>query len=103
MILNSDRYPVEKPAAIDAQGNVLTYGELCTFPKEVVEHLAPRSLVFMLTENTVGGIAWIIGLLDSGNVPLILNAHTEKELFTNMVEIYRPAYICAPSWVIMKQ
>lgn len=97
MILNSDRYPVEKPAAIDAQGNVLTYGELCTFPKEVVEHLAPRSLVFMLTENTVGGIAWIIGLLDSGNVPLILNAHTEKELFTNMLEIYRPAYICAPS------
>lgn len=97
MILNSDRYPVEKPAAIDAQGNVLTYGELCTFPKEVVGHLAPRSLVFMLTENTVGGIAWIIGLLDSGNVPLILNAHTEKELFTNMVEIYCPAYICAPS------
>ena len=97
MILNLDRHPFEKPAAVDAQGNILTYGELCTFSKEVVNNLDSRSLVFMLTENTVGGIAWIMGLLESRNVPLILNAHTEEELFNNMMDIYRPAYICVPA------
>ena len=59
--------------------------------------MSPRSLVFMMTENTVGGIAWIIGLLESGNVPLVLNAHTEEELFANMMDIYRPAYLCVPA------
>ncbi|MBR5835365.1 MAG: AMP-binding protein [Bacteroidales bacterium] len=97
MILNLDRHPFEKPAAVDARGNILTYGELCTFSKEVANNLDSRSLVFMLTENTVGGIAWIMGLLESRNVPLILNAHTEEELFSNMMDIYRPAYICVPS------
>lgn len=97
MILNIDRQPSEKLAAIDASASSLSYGELCSFAKEVSSDISPRSLVFMMTENTVGGIAWIIGLLESGNVPLILNAHTEEELFANMMDIYRPAYLCVPA------
>lgn len=97
MILNIDRQPSEKLAAIDANASSLSYGELCSFAKEVSSCMSPRSLVFMMTENTVGGIAWIIGLLESKNVPLILNAHTEEGLFDNMMDIYRPAYLCVPS------
>ena len=97
MILNIDRQPSEKLAAIDANASFLSYGELCSFAKEVSSYMSPRSLVFMMTENTVGGIAWIIGLLESGNVPLVLNAHTEEELFANMMDIYRPAYLCVPA------
>lgn len=97
MILNIDRQPSEKLAAIDANASSLSYGELCSFAKKVSSYMSPRSLVFMMTENTVGGIAWIIGLLESGNVPLVLNAHTEEELFANMMDIYRPAYLCVPA------
>ena len=97
MILNIDKQPTGKLAAIDANGSAITYGELCMFAKEVSSYMAPRSLVFMMTENTVGGIAWVIGLLESRNVPLILNSHTEEGLFANMMDIYRPAYICVPS------
>ena len=97
MILNIDRQPSEKLAAIDANASSLSYGELCSFAKEVSSYMSPRSLVFMMTENTVGGIAWIIGLLESGNVPLVLNAHTEEELFANMMDLYRPAYLCVPA------
>lgn len=97
MILNIDRQPSEKLAAIDANASSLSYGELCSFAKEVSSYMSSRSLVFMMTENTVGGIAWIIGLLESGNVPLVLNAHTEEELFANMMDIYRPAYLCVPA------
>lgn len=97
MILNIDRQPSEKLAAIDANASSLSYGELCSFAKEVSSYMSPRSLVFMMTENTVGGIAWIIGLLESKNVPLILNAHTDEGLFSNMMEMYCPAYICVPS------
>lgn len=97
MILNIDRQPSEKLATIDANASSLSYGELCSFAKEVSSYMSPRSLVFMMTENTVGGVAWIIGLLESGNVPLVLNAHTEEELFANMMDLYRPAYLCVPA------
>lgn len=62
-----------------------------------------RSLVFMMTENNAGGIAWIMAFLGSRNVPLILNAHTEDELFKNMMDIYKPAYLCVPSDSVLKE
>lgn len=97
MILNLDKHQPQQLAAIDAIGNSITYGELVSFMGSLSESIPSRALVFVLTENTVGGIAWVIGLIGSGNVPLILNAHTEDELLGNMMEIYSPAYICVPA------
>ena len=63
------------------------YGELSDFSENISTILPSRSLLFLLTENNVGGIAWSIGCINSGNVPLILNAHIEKELLHNLPEI----------------
>lgn len=97
MILNLDRQPSEALAAIDSDGNTISYGELISFSGTVSSVMPARSLVFMMTENNAGGIAWVMALLGSRNVPLILNAHTEEELFKNMMDIYRPAYLCVPA------
>lgn len=97
MILNVDRHPSEMLAVIDSEGTTISYGELYSFASEVSSYMDPRSLVFMMTENTAGGIAWIMGMLESRIVPLILNANTEAGLFANMMDLYRPAYICVPS------
>lgn len=97
MILNLGKQQSAKLAAIDTDGNSLTYGELVEFSKQIATVMPPRSLVFMMTENNVGGIAWIMSLLELKLVPLILNAHTEEDLFTNLYEIYKPAYLCVPS------
>lgn len=96
MILNIDKQPREALAAIDAVGNRLTYGELCYFSKMLESAMPFRSLLFLLTENNVGGIAWSIGCMGAKQVPLILNAHTEEGLFQNLMEIYRPPYLCVP-------
>ena len=96
MILNIDKQPSEALAAIDAVGNRLTYGELCYFSKMLESAMPFRSLLFLLTENNVGGIAWSIGCMGAKQVPLILNAHTEEGLFQNLMEIYRPPYLCVP-------
>ena len=97
MILNLNKQPQDALAAIDALGNTLAYGELLDFSKNLSDVFFGRSLLFLLTENNVGGIAWSIGTINSGNVPLILNAHIEKELLHNLFDIYRPPYICMPS------
>ncbi len=97
MILNLDKHPKEAVAAIDSSGGVLTYGDILSHSEYVSTKLPERFLLFLLTENNVGGIAWSIGCLNSRNVPLILNAHIEQELYQNLFALYHPAYICVPS------
>ena len=102
MILQIDKHPSEALAAIDAQGCQLTYGEICAFSNELISLIPSRSLLFLLTENNVGGIAWSIGCMAAKQVPLILNAHTEEGLFQILIEIYNPPYLCVPKgnfWV----
>lgn len=96
MLLNIDSHPRDALAAIDSSGGRLTYGELCDFPRRIEPRLPRRSLVFLLTENNVGGIAWIMGCIQSGMVPLILNAHTDPQLLDTLCDTYRPNYIVKP-------
>ena len=97
MILRLGEHPQDAVAAIDSLGNSLKYGELSTFSQEIGRMLPRHSFLFLLTENNVGGIAWSIGCMNSGNVPLILNAHIEEELYRNLIDIYHPPYLCVPS------
>ena len=102
MILNLDRWKKEAVAAIDSQGEQLTYGELQDFAKQA-EHLMPsRSLLFLLVENNVGGIAWTIGNICAGNVPLILNAHLDEGLYKSLYELYQPPFVCVPEGLVEK-
>ncbi len=78
MILNLDKWQHEAVAAIDAQGSQLTYGGLRDFAVQAGMLMPARSLFFLLVENNVGGIAWTIGNICAGNVPLILNAHLDE-------------------------
>lgn len=97
MILNLEKWQEEAVAAIDSQGERLTYGELRGFAAKAAQLMPSRSLLFMLVENNVGGIAWTIGNICTGNVPLILNAHMDEGLYESLYELYRPPYVCVPT------
>lgn len=96
MLLNIDKKPINSIAAIDSDLNQLTYGDLVSFSNRILDYVPKRSLIFILAENNVGGIAWIIAPIASGIVPLILNAHTDKELLNTLLDTYKPQYVCAP-------
>ena len=96
MILNLDKWPRESVAAIDSQGNSLTYGRLRDFAEKAKDMMPGRSLLFLLVENNCGGIAWTIGNICAGNVPLILNAHLDDALYQSLYELYQPPYVCVP-------
>ncbi len=96
MMLNLDKWTEDSVAAIDSLSNQLTYGELRHFAEETEKLMLKRSLFFMLVENNVGGIAWTMGNIISGNVPLILNAHLDLGLYDSLYEIYQPPYVCVP-------
>lgn len=94
MILNIDKHKENSLAVIDSAGDKLRYGELTKFSKELKRVFPSRSLVFVLAGNDVGGIAWSIGLLGAGVVPLLLNPKIDPELLERLNEIYEPGYVC---------
>lgn len=96
MILHIDKQPKERLVAIDSSGNELTYGKLLSFSEEIKQYIPQRSVVFFLTANNVGGIAWSIGMMNIGVVPLLLNAHIDEELYKQLFDLYTPPYICLP-------
>lgn len=102
MILNLDKWPRESVAAIDSQGNSLTYGRLRDFAEKAKDMMPGRSLLFLLVENNCGGIAWTIGNICAGNVPLILNAHLDDALYQSLYELYQPPYVCVPEGMAEK-
>lgn len=96
MILNLDGRRGASTAAIDSEGGRLTYGELRDFAGHAGRMMPARSLLFLLVENDVGGIAWTIGNICAGNVPLILNAHMDEGLYDSLLALYQPPYVCVP-------
>lgn len=102
MILNLDKWSNDAVAAIDSQGNQLMYGELRAFAGRAKQLMPARSFFFLLVENNVGGIAWTIGSISVGNVPLILNAHLDERLYKSLYELYQPPFVCVPERMASK-
>ena len=94
MLLNLDHIASERLAAIDNNGKQLTYGEILHLADDVTTQVSERALCFMLVENTVDSLAWVMASLISQRlVPLILNAKTDETLYNNLLQTYQPAYI----------
>ena len=97
MFLNIDRQPKDTIALIDNEGNRVTYGELAEVMDTVGIQAEPRTLLFLLCKNTVGAMAGYLGFIEHDVVPVTLNAKTDDDLLQNLMDVYTPAYIWAPS------
>ena len=94
MLLGLEHIDPNRIAAIDSEGGKLTYGDIFSRAKEIETKVSERALCFMLVENNVNCIEWVMAsLISSRLVPLILNAKTDEALYGNLLETYKPAYI----------
>lgn len=96
MLLDLEKFSPELTVAIDSDGHVLKLGEVLALADMMRSALPARSLLFLLTRNNTGGVAWVLASLLSGNVPLILNANTEESLLDTLTATYLPQFVCAP-------
>lgn len=97
MLLDLETHPSEAVAAVDSYGNRLTYGQIPNLIAEFGNKIPKRSLIFVLTRNDVGGIAWVMASILSGSVPLILSSHTDPALLDNLIHTYQPQFIISPN------
>ena len=83
-------------ALIDENSTILTYAQLASAASEIAQAAGGRCLVFVLCKNTIGSVVGYVAFLNAGIVPVLLNAHLEKELLQNLLVTYQPAFIWLP-------
>ena len=96
MFLNLDQKNRQRVAVIDDSDQSITYGTICDFSTEFAKHLPQRSLIFILSENSIGSLLGYTSCLINKIVPLIISAKTEESLYTNLRDQYHPAYLWTP-------
>ena len=94
MLLDLEHIDPKCLAAIDSEGGQVTYGKLIELAEYITNTVPERALCFMLVENNVQCVQWVMASLISRRlIPLILNAKTDEALYSNLLETYKPAYI----------
>ena len=96
MFLDIDKKERSCIAAVDDSGRRITYGEMVDFAMSFSEVLLKRTLIFILSENSIGSLLGYVAALSNRIVPLILSAKTEMGLYNNLYSLYSPEYLWMP-------
>jgi acyl-CoA synthetase (AMP-forming)/AMP-acid ligase II len=80
----------------DEYGRELTYAQLGEHTRSFIHEVGKRTLIFGLCENKIGSIIGYSACIKGQIVPVLLSAHLEKEMLSNLLEIYKPEFIWLP-------
>lgn len=86
----------DKIALLDEYGVKLSYKELYEKGEEIASIIGNRCLVFVLCQNQIGSILGYTSFVNHQIVPVLLNAHLDKELLDNLLNMYMPSYLWVP-------
>lgn len=81
--------------ALISKDEQLTYDEMLVLADEIASHVEPRSLVFLVTSNTVPAVAGYVGFERRSAVPLMLREETGAGQLAHLMEAYTPRYVWA--------
>jgi acyl-coenzyme A synthetase/AMP-(fatty) acid ligase len=97
MFLDIDHKKTNSLAAIDDSGESISYGELSDFSVEFSTVLKKRTLIFILTENSIGSLAGYVASLSGRIVPLLLSSNIDRGMLDKLVTVYHPEFMWIPS------
>lgn len=96
MYLRIDEHKSDQYAVIEDTGKRYTYVEMieaCGFFKN---HIAERSVIFILCRNCFAAIAGHVACIENKIVPLMISEKMDKELLNNLIRMYQPKYLWMP-------
>ena len=85
-----------KTAIIDEYNNSISYSQLEEEGEKIAISVGERCLVFCLCQNSLGSVIGYASFIEHNIVPVLLNAHLERELLNNLLEKYLPSYLWIP-------
>ncbi len=87
----------DNTAVITKDGNHYSYKEILSTIDEIFKNIESRSLVFCLTQNTLGSFVGYLAFLQNKIVPLMLNSDLNYEMLDNLISTYNPEYLWIPT------
>ncbi|MCM1082954.1 MAG: AMP-binding protein [Clostridium sp.] len=84
-------------ALVDDKGSTVTYNNLRIQTDKLYNEIGHRCLVFVLCTNSIGSIIGYVTFLNNKIVPVLLNAHLERELLESLLSTYYPSYLWLPN------
>lgn len=84
-------------AVITDNGSSYTYGDINTFTETIRNLIQHRSLLFCLSQNTVGSLFGYISFLLNSIVPVMLDSSINGDFLETLINNYRPQYIWLPN------
>lgn len=86
----------DRTACIGENGLSLSYRDLVVRADYLVKNLKSGELIFCLVDNSVDYLVLYSGLMRKKIVPLLLPINVKYEHLLNLVQLYRPKYLCLP-------
>lgn len=96
MFLDLENKEQSSIAAIDDFGVEINYRELIRFSSEFFTYIKKRSLIFILSNNSIGSLAGYVASMNNKVVPLLLNHNLDLELLNHLIDVYNPKYLWVP-------
>lgn len=97
MVWNLANYK-ENIAVVDETGKEYTYLTLSEKSDEIALQVkSGRSLIFCLCQNEIGSLAGYLGFVNHQIVPVLLDAHLDRELLGSLLDKYKPDYLWVPA------
>lgn len=81
-------------AALDDNGNSITYAELEAFSSELSQFR--RKLVFNICENSIGSLAGYASMINARVIPVMIAGDLDQEFQDHLLNIYQPDYLWIP-------
>ena len=101
MIFDLELKPATSIALKDDSGHSITYGDLVETVTSNKTILQKRNLVFVLAENTVSVVSFLITCFEKKLIPLVLNKDLDCSLLLNYIYTYKPNAIFSPSELVL--
>lgn len=83
----------DNTAVIQDDGQRFSYAELADLTDALADKVPPRSLVFILSENSIESLVGYVSFINHRIVPLMLDAHIDRTLLDNFLTEYKPDYL----------
>ena len=86
----------DNTAIITEDGEQISYRALLNAADEIASFIPARKIVFLVCRNTFQSVAAYIGFLRKRVIPVLLSPDIDRSLLGDLLESYKPGYICCP-------
>lgn len=91
---------LDRQAIVSDNGEAMTYHQLQEQSDKIQLHLQDKKLAFCLCTNRVASVAGYVALMQKRVATVLLDAKKDQDLMRNLLAIYQPNYIWAPTGTV---